>query len=93
MRGLQTEFLNLVLVHGSIHASWLNQIEMYFSILQRKKHKPDDCQSLEHDEERLLVFQCNYESNAGQIEWQFTKKDCAALMQKTRQRKKSAKRK
>jgi hypothetical protein len=33
---LQTKYPNLVLIHGPVHASWLNQIEIYFSILQRK---------------------------------------------------------
>src|SRR5204862_7838310 len=36
VRRLQAKYPNLVLVHGPIHASWLNQIEIYFSIVQRK---------------------------------------------------------
>ena len=32
---LQRQYPNLVLVHGPVHASWLNQIEIYFSIVQR----------------------------------------------------------
>jgi len=32
---LQEKWPSLVLVHLPIHASWLNQIEIYFSILQR----------------------------------------------------------
>jgi DDE superfamily endonuclease len=32
-RRLQTEWPRLVLVHTPVHASWLNQIEIYFSIL------------------------------------------------------------
>jgi len=35
VRRLQAAFPALVPVHGPIHASWLNQIEIYFSILQR----------------------------------------------------------
>jgi hypothetical protein len=39
---LQAAFPNLVLVHTPIHASWLNQIEIYFSIVQRKVLVPND---------------------------------------------------
>jgi hypothetical protein len=39
---LQTRYPRLVLVHGPIHASWLNQIEIYFSIVQRKALTPND---------------------------------------------------
>lgn len=46
-RRLQAKYSNLVLVHGPIHASWLNQIEIYFSILQRKVLTPSDFRSLQ----------------------------------------------
>ena len=36
VRRLQNRYANLTLVHGPVHASWLNQIEIYFSILQQK---------------------------------------------------------
>ena len=42
LQGLRTAFPNLVLVHAPIHASWLNQIEIYFSIVQRKVLVPND---------------------------------------------------
>ena len=43
---LHAAFSNLVLVHSPIHASWLNQIEIYFSIVQRKALTPNDFASL-----------------------------------------------
>ena len=79
---LQTAFPNLVAVHGPIHASWLNQIEIYFSIVQRKALTPNDFRSLQEVEERLLAFQSYYESIATPFEWRFTTNDLAALMQK-----------
>lgn len=82
VRRLQTAFPNLVAVHGPIHASWLNQIEIYFSIVQRKALTPNDFQSLEEVEERLLAFQTYYESIARPFEWRFTRDDLAALMRK-----------
>ena len=39
---LQAKYPNVVVVHGPVHASWLNQIEIYFSILQRKALTPND---------------------------------------------------
>ena len=43
---LQDKFPRLVPVHGPVHASWLNQIEIYFSIVQRKVLTPNDFSSL-----------------------------------------------
>ena len=79
---LHKAFPNLIPVHGPIHASWLNQIEIYFSIVQRKALTPNDFQSLEDVEERLLAFQAYYESIAKPFEWRFTKDDLAALIRK-----------
>ena len=79
---LQTAFPNVVPVHGPIHASWLNQVEIYFSILQRKALTPNDFRSLADVEERLLGFQRYYESIATPFEWRFTKADLAALLRK-----------
>ena len=79
---LQTAFPNLVPVHGPIHASWLNQIEIYFSIVQRKALTPNDFDSLAAVEDRLLAFQQYYQSIATPFEWRFTKDDLAALLRK-----------
>jgi hypothetical protein len=77
---LQQRYSNLVLVHGPVHASWLNQIEIYFSILQRKALTPNDFQSLEELRERILDFQCFYEQIAKPFEWRFTRRDLNALL-------------
>jgi len=79
---LQTAFPNLVPIHGPIHASWLNQIEIYFSIVQRKVLTPNDFRSLAEVEERLLAFQDYYQRIATPFEWRFTKDDLAALLRK-----------
>jgi len=79
---LKEKYTNLVLVHGPIHASWLNQIEIYFSILQRKALTPNDFLSLQALEERILNFQRYYEKIADPFEWKFTRKDMDRLMAK-----------
>ena len=54
---LQTRYPRLVLVHAPVHASWLNQVEIYFSIVQRKVLTPNDFPDLNSLAERLLDFQ------------------------------------
>jgi hypothetical protein len=71
-----------VLVHAPIHASWLNQVEIYFSIVQRKVLSPNDFASLEALAERLFDFQYYWESAARPFEWKFTRQDLATLLTK-----------
>jgi DDE superfamily endonuclease len=84
---LQRQYPNLVLVHGPIHASWLNQIEIYFSIVQRKVLTPNDFAALADVEHRLLAFQRHYETLARPFEWTFTRRDLARLLVKLDARK------
>lgn len=79
---LTTAFPNLVVVHTPVHASWLNQIEIYFSILQRKALTPNDFTSLTAVEDRLLGFQAYYERIATPFEWNFTRTDLDSLLKK-----------
>ncbi len=57
---LRAKWPTLVLVHTPIHASWLNQIEIYFSIIQRKVLIPNTFASLEELELQILAFQARY---------------------------------
>jgi hypothetical protein len=77
---MQAAFPNVIPVHGPVHASWLNQIEIYFSILQRKALTPNDFGSLAEVEERLLAFERYYESIAAPFDWRFTRDDLNALL-------------
>lgn len=79
---LKEQFPRLTLVHGPVHASWLNQIEIYFSIIQRKVLTPNDFPSLDRLAERLLDFQYYWESVAKPFEWKFTKADLTSLLAK-----------
>ena len=82
MARLQSRYPRLVLVHGPLHASWLNQIEIYFSIVQRKVLSPNDFSGLVAVAERLLAFQRYYESIAKPFEWKFTRHDLMQLLSK-----------
>jgi hypothetical protein len=79
---LGKKYQNLVVVHGPVHASWLNQNEIYFSILQRKALTPNDFPSLQAVEERLMGFQSYYEKFANPFEWKFTRRDLETLLAK-----------
>ena len=76
----------IVVVHLPVHASWLNQIEIYFSIVQRKVLTPNDFDCLEAVEERLLQFQENYERIAEPFEWKFTREDLTKMLKKLSKR-------
>ena len=71
-----------VLVHLPVHASWLNQIEIYFSILQRKVLTPNDFCSLESLADTIIEFQKRYERTAKPFEWKFTRHELSKLMDK-----------
>jgi len=77
---LQERWPTIILVHTPVHASWLNQIEIYFSIIQRKVLTPNDFKSLAEVAQRLLAFQGHYEQIAKPFHWTFTRRDLAKLM-------------
>jgi len=57
------------------HASWLNQVEIYFSIIQRKVLTPNDFADLTEVEQRLLAYENLYNDTARPFAWQFTRED------------------
>ena len=81
---------NLILVHTPIHASWLNQIEIYFSVVQRKVLTPNDFNSLAALEQRLVAFQDRYQTIAKPFRWRFTRADLNSLLDKLNARAKAA---
>ncbi len=71
---LQDRYPNLILVHLPTHASWLNQIEIFFSIVQRKVLTPNDFADLAAVEQRLLAFAARYNDTAVPFRWRFTRR-------------------
>lgn len=69
------------MVHGPVHASWLNQIEIYFSIIERKVLTPNDFPNLEAIADRLEKFERHYEAIAKPFECKFTRDDLKKLLQ------------
>jgi len=66
---------NIAMVHTPVHASWLNQVEIYFSIIQRKVLTPNDCASLNELIERIIAFGKRYSALDKPFAWRFTRQD------------------
>jgi transposase len=77
---LAEQFPNAVMVHTPVHASWLNQVEVYFSIIQRKALSPNDFTDLDMIEQRLTRFETRYNAAAKPFKWKFTTNDLADLL-------------
>ena len=77
---MSTAWPNATLVHLPIHASWLNQVEIYFSVLQRKAIAPVDFADLDALAERILAFQDRYNRAATPFDWTFNRTDLRALL-------------
>ncbi|MGW7705364.1 IS630 family transposase [Streptomyces sp. NPDC054771] len=72
---LTTAFPNAVMVHTPVHASWPNQIAIFFSIVQRKVVQPNDFPDLTQVRDRLRAFEDRYNATAQPFQWKFTTTD------------------
>ncbi len=77
---LAKRFPNAVMVHTPVHASWLNQVEIYFSVVQRKVVSPNDFTDLAEVEQRLVDFEKRYNDTATPFWWRFTRDDLHDLL-------------
>jgi DDE superfamily endonuclease len=82
IKRLEGQWRNLRLIHLPVHASWLNQIEIYFSILQRKALTPNDCATLDELSERLLASGRHYRQIARPFQWTFTRADLDRVLER-----------
>lgn len=73
-------FPNAVMVHTPVHASWLNQVEIYFSVVQRKVVQPNDFTDLDGVRDRLRAFEDRYNATAQPFQWRFTTSDLEDLL-------------
>lgn len=77
---LTNRYPNAVMVHTPVHASWLNQVEIFFSIVQRKVVSPNDFTDLDQVQDRLTAFERRYNATARPFKWKFTPADLADLL-------------
>jgi len=72
----------IILVHTPVHASWLNQVEIYFSIIQRKVLTPNDFTDLEALRLRLALYEELSNQNPAPFQWKFDRAKLTALLAK-----------
>jgi hypothetical protein len=77
---LTKAYPNAVLIHTPVHASWLNQIEIFFSVIQRKVVAPNDFTNLDQIKDRLTAFEQRYNATAQPFQWKFTTTDLDDLL-------------
>jgi transposase len=73
---------NAHLIHLPVHASWLDQAEIYFSVVQRKVVKPNDFTGLGQIRDRLAAFEIRYNTAAKPFNWKFTRTDLGDLLRR-----------
>jgi hypothetical protein len=72
----------IILVHTPVHASWLNQVEIYFSIIQRKVLTPNDFADLEALRLRLALYEALSNQSPTPFQWKFDRTKLTALLAK-----------
>jgi DDE superfamily endonuclease len=82
---LEGAWPNLRLIHLPTHASWLNQIEIVFSVIQRKVVSPNDFTDLDQITARLAAFEQRYNNLAEPFDWRFTRDDLNDLLERIAQ--------
>jgi transposase len=71
---------NAIMIHTPVHASWLNQIEIFFSIVQKKVISPNDFASTGQLAATLLAFTARYNQTARPFNWKYTAADLAGTL-------------
>jgi len=66
--------------HPPVHCSWMNQIEQWFSILQRKRLRMVNFESKAALKQKLMAFIAEYNQHAHPFQW--TERSVAKLMAK-----------
>ena len=83
---LRTAHPNAIMIHTPVHASWLNQVEIVFSIIQKKVLTPGDFASTGKLSQTLLAFVNRYNLTARPFNWKFSADDLTALLRHISQR-------
>ena len=69
------------MIHLPVHASWLNQVEIYFSVVQRKLLTPDDFRRPRQPRQQdSPQFEHRYNTAARPFDWRFNRADLNRLL-------------
>lgn len=80
VRRLRRAHPNAIMVHTPVHASWLNQVEIFFSVIQKKVVSPNNFRSTGELSETLLAFIERYNRTAEPFNWKYTADDLRGLL-------------
>jgi transposase len=83
---LRKAHANAIMIHTPVHASWLNQVEIVFSVIQKKVITPNDFASTSTLSQTLLAFADRYNLTARPFNWKFSADDLTALLRRISQR-------
>jgi hypothetical protein len=86
VKRMSQAYANAILVHTPVHASWLNQVEVYFSLLQRKVLTPNDSTDLQELALRIRLYEELTNKQPRPFDWKFTKYDLFDLLQRIAKR-------
>jgi transposase len=87
---LRDAYPNAIMIHTPVHASWLNQVEIVFSVIQRKVLTPGDFPGLGTLGYALHAFVNRYNRTARPFNWKFSAGDLTALLRRISQREQAA---
>ena len=79
---LSDAFPNARMIHLPVHASWLNQVEIYFSVVQRKLLTPHDFADLDNLARKITAFEHRYNNAARPFDWRFGRNDLNRLIER-----------
>ncbi len=82
IRRLRKRDKRIILIHTPIHASWLNQVEIYFSIIQRKVLTPNDFPNLAAVSARLALYEDLTNQTPKPFNWNFTRQKLATWLER-----------
>jgi hypothetical protein len=88
---LSKAYANAILVNTPVNASWLNQVEVYFSLLQMKVLTPNDSVDLQELALRIRLYEELTNREPRPFDWRFTKYDLFDLLQRLARREAAAK--
>jgi hypothetical protein len=82
---LRTAYPNAIMIHTPVHASWLYQVEIVFSVIQKKVLTPNDFPGAGTLSYALLAFVNRDNRTARPFNWKFSADDLTALLRRTSQ--------
>jgi hypothetical protein len=82
VRRMVRAYPNAVLVHTPVHASWLNQVEIYFSMVQRKVLTPNDFTDLAAVEQRLRLYEELTNRCPRPFDWKFDRRKLMTFLRR-----------